>query len=276
MASHLVVVTVAEEAVEEVSGDLWGAGVIGIEERSAGDGWVQLRAGLAGGADPGAVTAVLDGRWAVAVELVEGEEWLDTWQAHAATTDVGQRLRVHPVWLPQSLPQPDRVEILLPPHRAFGTGAHPTTTMVLEQLEMSVVEGMDVLDVGCGAGLLAVAAARLGAARVVAIDVDAEAVRATAATARVNRVEDVVEVSDVPLAQVRGRFDLVLANIGLGVLVDLLPDLAMRLAPSGALVLSGVLEPQADELLASASQSGLVAVELVARGGWAALVMQHR
>jgi ribosomal protein L11 methyltransferase len=287
----IVVATTPDADVDLASGLLWDAGVLGIEERPIGGGSVQLRAGVAAEVEAGAVVAALGERWPVDVEVLEDDTWLDAWQEHATPVEVGEHLVVVPTWVAGVAVHGDRAVIDLPPHRAFGSGAHPTTRLALEQLERLVRPGATVLDVGCGSGLLAVAAARLGASRVVAVDVDPEAVRATAATAAANGVSGVVEVSLGPVAEVEGRFDVVVANIVLPVLLELLEAMLARVGahgttdlstansdrfpvvlgtqnPGGALLLSGVLDEQVAALIAACRCGGAVARRVGSAEGW--------
>lgn len=232
--------------LDAVSGTVWEhAGVCGIEERPTGDPTrVTMAVGLSPGSDPGPLVAVLGGFGAPAVEEVVDGAWRDGWMAHARPVRVGKFLVV-PDWVDgdpgseESEPA-DTVEIRLPPGRAFGTGGHPTTAMVMERLASRVRPGCRVLDVGCGSGLLAVAAALLGG-RVTAIDIDPEARRATAEAVGRNGVEGRVEVSDRSLEAVLGPFDLVLANLDGSTLEERAEDLTGQLAMTGVLVISGML-----------------------------------
>lgn len=271
--SLVVVVTVPVADVDEASGLLWSCPLLGVEERAAGGELVELRAGVEDPADADALAAVLGARWPAVVEAVDGDEWLDAWQAHAVAVEVGVHLAVVPTWLDpaavEAVVGPDRLRLALPPHRAFGTGAHPTTHLALEALERRVGPATAVLDVGCGSGLLAVAAARLGAARVQAVDVDPEAVRATVATASANGVAAVVEVSDVPVADLPRRADVVVANMELAHLRPVLGAVVARLRPGGCLVLTGLREAQVPELLDRLAAAGVAGSLVEVRDGWA-------
>jgi ribosomal protein L11 methyltransferase len=145
---------------------------------------------------------------------------------------------------------PAAVVVDLEPGLAFGTGTHPTTALCLKWLDGAALEGRQVLDYGCGSGILAVAAARLGAARVLAVDHDPQALQATAANAAKNRVADrVLPVHPTELPDT--AFDVVLANILAGTLMQLAPLLGARTVNGGELVLAGILEHQADEVAAA-------------------------
>jgi ribosomal protein L11 methyltransferase len=159
------------------------------------------------------------------------------------------------------------------PGMAFGTGQHPTTAMCLRALEKLVRPGVRVLDLGCGTGILAIAAAKLGAASVVAVDIDPNAVRAARENAAANGVADAVDVREGTLDALDGEsFDIIVANISGLTLERLAPELARRLAPSGALVTSGFLEDAVTALTGAYAAVGLSAHRLVADGVWRAII----
>jgi len=167
---------------------------------------------------------------------------------------------------------PDGIELVVDPGDAFGSGSHPTTRLCLEAMAALVRGGDQVLDVGCGSGILAVAALRLGAAGAVGIDIDPAAVEASTAVAGANGVADRLRVSVRPLVEVDGRFDLVLANLLIPVIEELGTDLAARVAPGGALVASGLLPAQRDRAIAALVP--LVVRRELVDGDWLVLVLR--
>jgi ribosomal protein L11 methyltransferase len=176
---------------------------------------------------------------------------------------------VRPAWVDPVPLGPDDVEVLVDPGGAFGSGSHPTTRLCLAAVERLVAGGEAVLDVGCGSGVLGVAAALLGAGAVGAIDVDPEAVRATVEVAGLNDVADSVVASTTALAEVSGRFDLVVANLLIPIIEELGPDLVVRCAPGATLVLSGLLpEHRARAVVAVAPLRVVAEHELE---GWTAI-----
>jgi ribosomal protein L11 methyltransferase len=265
-------VRVAVPAAEaELAADaLWQAGAAAIEERPG-----QLLAGVADGGDLDALLAAVASRWPAEVVEVDLDGALDAWRAHARAVRAGHRLVVRPPWVPR--PPGPGVDIVVDPGRAFGHGAHPTTRLALEQIDARVARGERVLDVGCGSGVLAVAALALGASSAVAVDVDPEARAATCANAARNGVADRLAVLD-DAAQVTGRFDLVVANMLLPDLAAVAPDLARAAAPGAPVVVSGLLERQVDDLVAVAARTGLVPEgEPPSRAeGWVALSLRAR
>ena len=204
---------------------------------------------------------------------VDEAEWQDAWREHFHTLHVGARTVIVPTWRSYTPRQGD-VVIVLDPGMAFGTGHHPTTTMCLAALEELVYPGCSVLDLGCGSGILSIAAARLGASEVLALDIDATAVETAAANARQNSVGAVVTVKEgtLPHASLRpGGYDVVVANISSKVILDLAIDLA-RVAKAGATVVaSGLLEQSLGAVSARLEAAGLLLDRTEADGDWVAL-----
>jgi len=181
--------------------------------------------------------------------LVDDVDWVRQTQAQFPPTRIGDRLWIVPSWA--SPPQPDALYVRLDPGVAFGTGTHPTTQLCLKWLLQHPPRDARVLDYGCGSGLLAIAAAKLGAREVVGTDIDDQALVAARANSGRNAV---VARYTAPEEVPPGAFDVVLANILAGTLRLLAPTLLGRVAPRGALVLSGILQRQADDLIRAYSE----------------------
>ena len=182
------------------------------------------------------------------VNRIEDADWVRRTQSQFAPIQVGQRLWIVPSWREPPTAE-DSVVLRLDPGLAFGTGSHPTTRLVLEWLEAVLAgnPGVRVLDYGCGSGILALAAAKLGARDVVAIDLDPQALKACAENARANEATIQIELPDrLPV----GPYDLVLANILARPLIDLAPVFAAHTADRARIALSGVLADQAGEVIA--------------------------
>lgn len=174
---------------------------------------------------------------------LEERNWVRAWMDNFHPMRFGQRLWICPT--AQEPPDPTAVNIRLDPGLAFGTGAHPTTALCLEWLDGADLADRTVLDYGCGSGILAIAAAKLGARRVWAVDIDPQALLASDDNADENGVEDRIELT-APAALPPGLcVDVLLANILAGVLVRLAPEFARRVKPGGCLILSGILEQHA-------------------------------
>jgi ribosomal protein L11 methyltransferase len=190
------------------------------------------------------------------VRAVDDAEWTDAWKEHYVSQRIG-RVVIVPSWADEPL-RPGEVAITMDPGMAFGTGLHPTTRGCLVLLQEIGPMPASVLDVGCGSGILSLAALRLGASRAVGLDTDPLAVAAARANAERNGLADRLEVAEGTLApEPAERHPLVLANLVAAVLIDLAPRLAAHVAPGGALVASGIIEPRAAEVVDALVAAGL-------------------
>jgi ribosomal protein L11 methyltransferase len=210
-----------------------------------------VRALLAADADPGGILGTACARAGLApaafrVEAVAERDWVRETQAQFAPIAISPRLWIVPSW--HAPPVADAVNVVLDPGIAFGTGSHPTTRMCLRWLERTIAGRESVIDYGCGSGILAIAAVKLGAARVAGIDIDAQALLA----ARANAIQNRVEIEFRAAADRAGeQADIVVANILAHPLLVLAPLLAGLTARGGRIALAGILAPQADELIAA-------------------------
>ena len=186
----------------------------------------------------------------VAVPVAD-REWTRVWEDQFHPLQMGERLWICPSWTPP--PDPDAVNILLDPGLAFGTGTHPTTAMCLRALDADLPPGKRVVDYGCGSGILGIAAARLGAAAVLGVDNDPQAITASRDNARRNEVPDttfpVVLPQDNLVATWQASANWVVANILAGPLVALAPVLTSLMVPGGRLLLAGLLVEQAEAVI---------------------------
>ena len=211
----------------------------------------------------------------LATRVVHEEDWADAWKSHFPVLRVGRRLIIRPTWR-EHVPAAGEVVIALDPGLAFGTGLHPTTRLCLAALEeladAGLVEGTRVLDVGSGSGVLAVAAALLGAREVVAVDTDPLAVEASAANARLNGLSDVVTARRGSIGAADGAFDVALANLIASVLVDLANDLRRSLRPGGRLVAGGIFADREAEVVSAFESAGLVVIGRAVETDWLTLL----
>ena len=215
-------------------------------------GWDRSRivALLEPDADPAAMIAAcaasagLPAAPSFSVEEIAEQNWVQLTQAQFEPIRVSSRLWIVPSW--HEAPDTQAINLILDPGMAFGTGSHPTTRLCLEWLERSVTPNCSVLDYGCGSGILAIAAAKLGAGWVIGVDIDPQAVTA----ARDNAVRNEVNARFDDLTKpVQGEFDIVVANILANPLKALAPAICAHVSPGGQLALSGILAEQAQELI---------------------------
>jgi ribosomal protein L11 methyltransferase len=211
--------------------------------------------------------------------LVDESDWAEAWKEHFPVLRLGRRLVVRPTWR-RHRRQPDDVVLALDPGMAFGTGLHPTTRLCLAAIESLADRGMvghtRVLDVGCGSGILAIAAMKLGATAALGLDTDPIAVEATLANARRNALVRRVEARTGSVPSGEGPFDVVLANLIAGVLVPLAADLHAELRPAGILLASGIFVDREQEVREAFEAVGLQVTRRTAEGDWVALEAVRR
>lgn len=211
---------------------------------------------------------------ALHTRVVHEADWADAWKAYFPVMRVGRRLVIRPTWRRHHR-DPGDVVLALDPGMAFGTGLHPTTRLCLAALEPLANDGRlggaRVLDVGCGSGILAIAALKLGASSAVGIDTDPIAVEATAANARRNRLARRIRTHEGSLPSAEKPFEIVLANLIAGVLVPLAPLLRDELCPGGTLLASGIFIDREAEVRGAFAAAGLVVTDRSTEGDWVAL-----
>ncbi|MCO6452992.1 MAG: 50S ribosomal protein L11 methyltransferase [Caldilineales bacterium] len=208
-------------------------------------------------------------------ELTE-ESWEDAWKQHYHPLRVGRHLVISPTW-EQPDTQPNDQVIWLDPGMAFGTGGHPSTTLILELLEKYMQPGMRMLDVGTGSGILAIAGCKLGAAAVIATDIDPTAVKVAGENSRVNQVDDRIAIVEGSVPG-DGQYDLVCANILADVIAELIlhEQLTDRLAPDGILLLSGIIAPHSHMVELALAASNMQIIDQQRQDDWLALAARLR
>jgi ribosomal protein L11 methyltransferase len=205
---------------------------------------------------------------------VAEEDWAESWKEHFHVERFGEHVVVVPSWRAYEA-APGEVVVRLDPGMAFGTGQHETTRMCMEALECAVQRGARVLDAGCGSGILSLVAAKLGAAEVIAVDIDDVCVRVTDENALANGVDAIVQVRrgslgaawpfDLPASH---RFDVVVANIIARVIVEMAPSLVDALAGGGRLIVSGVIEEREAVVRRALEAEGARIEQVRAMGDW--------
>jgi len=245
-----LVVDVQAEQADALGDALIGQGAQSVWVEFPGEPRNRLHALLDAHADPQAVLAQAAAAAGLAppafrTHAVADEDWVRATQSQFGPRSIAGRLWIVPSW---HEPPGEGVVLRLDPGLAFGTGSHPSTRLVLGWLATQDLGGAHLLDYGCGSGILAIAAAKLGAARVDAVDVDADALAATRDNARANGV---AVRACAPEALAPGAYDIVLANILAQPLIALEPLLAARVRAGGRIVLSGILDGQAGEVAAA-------------------------
>ncbi len=204
----------------------------------------------------------------ITVSGVREEDWADSWKKYYHPIHTGRRLVIVPVW-EEYEPKDGELTVLMDPGMAFGTGTHETTRLCAAMLEETVRPGDEVLDVGCGSGILAICAARLGAASCFACDIDPTAVRIAAENAALNGTDNVTcAVSDLLASVPAVRYDVCVANIVADVILRLAPDVGRYLKEDGVLIASGIIAERADEVIAALAAEGFAETGLRRENGW--------
>lgn len=205
--------------------------------------------------------------------VVDGDDWIEIWKKHYRPIDLG-KVVVCPAWIDHE-PKEGQVKVLIDSNMAFGTGEHETTSMVIELMQEYLASAQTVIDVGTGSGILGIAAAKLGAKRVVMTDIDYVAVKSARHNAEMNGVADVCEIDlDNLLDDKNVAGELVLANITADVLLILSDGIRNHVVKGGVMIMSGIIKKRVDEVTARYSSLGFELIKRKDKGEWIALVMK--
>lgn len=218
---------------------------------------------------------IVMGSLALEMQSVADEDWSENWKKYYKPFRIGTHLVVKPTWEPYA-PEPDDLMIELDPGMAFGTGTHETTNMCMQLLEKHLSDGMRVMDVGTGSGILAIAAAKLGAKDVLAIDIDPDAVKVARENVVLNKVDGRVRVVKGDL--VKGEAmpcELAVANIVADAICMLAGPLTRHLVRGGLLICSGIIREREQDVLAAAKAAGYQVADRLEKGEWVALCLKN-
>lgn len=211
-------------------------------------------------------------------QVVNEEDWANAWKDYFHVTHIGQRLVIRPSWR-EYAPKGEEVVLELDPGMAFGTGLHPTTRLCLEQVEQRTQPGMRVIDVGTGSGILALAAAKLGANSVYCIDNSSVAVESATANAALNGLSDKITVvlgilDEAEATRMADQFDIVLVNILAHIIGGMAPQLAQIVAPGGLVIASGIIEARRPDAEPPLLAAGLKLIDQAAIDDWLVLIFR--
>jgi ribosomal protein L11 methyltransferase len=212
---------------------------------------------------------------------IADQNWMEAWKQHYKPILIGQRLLILPAWLES--PEPNRIPIKIDPGMAFGTGTHPTTQLCLELMEKAVIGNWElVIDVGCGSGILSIAALKLGASKVLGVDIDIESVKNSRENADLNGVGEELILGQGSVTEIlAGNFQfrsapLVVANILAPIIIRLFDaGLAELVEPNGEIILSGILAHQAENVIEAAQAKGLKRSDQRQMGDWVAISLKR-
>ncbi len=215
------------------------------------------------------------GRAEISSSEMEQEDWEEGWKQYFKTFHATEKMVIHPIW-EEYVAKDGEVVIDMDPGMAFGTGEHETTAMCIQLLEETLREKDDVLDIGCGSGILSIAGKKLGAAKVEAIDLDPVAVRVAKENIAYNRLSDEIIVKEGNLTEkVSGTYDIVVANIMADVILILLDTVSDYMKKDGIFIASGIINEKMEEILRAMEQRGFSVVKTLRKGEWNALVAKR-
>ena len=206
-------------------------------------------------------------------QKINKEDWANEWKQYFHTTHIGKQLVIKPSWEAYASKLGEKI-IHIDPGMAFGTGTHATTAMCMEELEEIVQPDSVVFDVGTGSGILAIAAALLGAKTVKAVDNDGTAVEVAKENVAMNKLSDKIDIKQGDLLTgTEGKANIIVANIIANVIVILLNDVPGKLLPKGLFLASGIIEDRIEDVKAAAEKAGMVIKKINRQDGWAAILM---
>lgn len=209
----------------------------------------------------------------ISMESLDDIDWADSWKSFFRPMLIGKRIVVYPSWEDVSNLSDRDIRILIDPGMAFGTGKHATTILSLELLEKVIKDKDEVADIGTGSGILAIASIKLGASKVIAVDIDSDSVEIAKDNSKINSVSDKINIicGDLTTA-VDGKFDVLVSNIHTKVLLTMIPNIKNYLKPSGYVILSGILNIEGHEIESELKKMDFIVIEKPQLDEWIAFL----
>ncbi len=205
---------------------------------------------------------------------VDDSDWNENWKKYFHTIEIGEKLAVVPGWEDYDNPK-NRTILSIDPGAAFGTGTHATTSLCLELLEGKITDGVKMLDIGCGSGILALASVLLGAESAIGVDIDAQSVKTATENAEINKISDKAKFLVGDLAdKIDGKYEVICANIVADVIIRLLPDVDKFMTAGGVLIISGIIDIRKEDIFEAVKQNGFFIAEERYKDNWCAFVLK--
>lgn len=210
------------------------------------------------------------------IEKTKEEDWANNWKKYYHTLEIGEKIAIKPYWEDYENNE-NRKVVIIDPGMAFGTGTHETTYLCLESLEKYVQEGSIIFDIGCGSGILGIAAVKLGAKEAVCVDIDDNCIKATEKNARLNNVENsIVSYKGNLLDVVEGKADVIVSNIIAEIIVEMIPELKNHLKNNGVFISSGILTEKIIMVEEALLKEGFEILKIEKKNSWALIVGKYK
>lgn len=210
----------------------------------------------------------------VQTNSLKDSDWADNWKKFFKVTNIGERLVICPSW--ETCSDTDKVVLKIDPGAAFGTGTHATTSLCLELLQKYTHKGSNVLDIGCGSGILGIASVLLGADSADGVDIDATAVKVAKENASLNNVDNKTNFIVGDLAEkINGKYDIVCANIVADIIIRLTDNVTDYMKQDAVFIISGIIDVRADDVVSAFTKAGFTAVDTCRRDNWYAFVLKY-
>ncbi|NMA83271.1 MAG: 50S ribosomal protein L11 methyltransferase [Epulopiscium sp.] len=217
------------------------------------------------------------GEGIVTLQSREETEWANAWKQYYKPFRIGNHIVIQPTWEPATFLQEGDQVIELDPGMAFGTGTHETTSLCVELLEKYIKPENTILDVGCGSGILGIVAGKLGAKKVIGVDIDPNATKVAIENAKQNHMSDLIEIRQGDLLEVvQEKADIVVANIIADIIIKLVDPVPSVLQPHGLFIASGIITERLEDVKKAIEAGQFEIVEILSKGGWAAIVAKRK